>query len=153
MEYLGVTHIALSVPSVPDAEEYYCSLLGLAVAFRDVEVEGEWYSLRPGTDWRAADGWTRAMSALGNGALVLALEEGDRGMTGPVDHIGLRLTLEDLTALRIRAFEHEVTVEENRADLLVFRDRYGVCWEAGLTAYDQLAVMATGNRTGRWWPA
>lgn len=153
MHYLSMTHIALTVPDVPAAEEYYRSLLGLAIAFRDVAINGEWYGLRPGTDWRAADGYTAARSTLSNGALVIAIEQGDACSSGRLQHIGLRLTLEDLTSLRIRAFEHETVVEKNDAGLLTFRDRYGIRWEAGLAAFDEPASLGAGARTGRWWPA
>jgi catechol 2,3-dioxygenase-like lactoylglutathione lyase family enzyme len=147
-----MTHVALTVPDVAEAEDYYRSLFALEVAFRDVEIEGQWYGLRPDSDWRAADGCTARMSALARGPFVLALEEGVAADAGRLNHIGLRMTLENLTHLRIRAHEHGVEVEENRADLLAFRDRYGVRWEIGLVAFDRPASMGAGARTGRWWP-
>jgi catechol 2,3-dioxygenase-like lactoylglutathione lyase family enzyme len=150
--YQSITHVSLTVDDVPAAEDYYRSLLALEVAFRDVEVDGAWYGLAPDSDWLAADGCTTRMCALSNGALVLALEEGDGVAGGRLNHIGLRVTLEDLTHLRIRAHEHDTVVETNTADRLVFRDRYGVRWEVGLVAYDRPGAMGTGPRTGRWWP-
>lgn len=152
MRYLGVTHVAITVPDVPAAEDYYRSLLGLTPAFRDVEIDGEWYGLRPDSDWRAADGCTNAVSALGNGALMLFLEQGDQA-PGLPHRIGLHLALEDLTQLRIRAFEHNADIDINHAGLLRFRDRFGIQWEAGLAAYDRPAALGAGARLGRWWPA
>ena len=150
--YQSITHVALKVANVEEAEEYYHSLLGLTVAFRDVQIEGEWYGLRSGYDWRAADGCELAVSVLGNGPLNLALESGDAPANGRLNHVGLRVSLGVLDELRIRAVEHEAAIVTNRSDLLVFEDRYHIRWEVGIAAYDNPAAMGTGARTGRWWP-
>lgn len=153
--YQSITHVALTVSNVEEAEEYYRSLLGLTVAFRDVRIDGEWYGLRSGYDWRAADGCELAVSVLGNGPLNLALESGEaaeNGRSHHLGHVGLRVSLGILDELRIRALEHEAEIVTNRSDLLVFEDRYRIRWEVGIAAYDNPAAMGTGARTGRWWP-
>ena len=151
--YESITHVALCVEDVAAAEQYYCSLLALEVAFRDIEVEGEWFGLRPEYDWEAADGANAQVCALGRGNLVLALESGrPTSEASRLQHIGLRVSFDDLQSLRIRVAEHEIEAEITRPDLLVFSDRFGVRWEVGIAAYDDPSSMGTGPRTGRWWP-
>jgi catechol 2,3-dioxygenase-like lactoylglutathione lyase family enzyme len=153
--FLGLTHITLGVPSVPDAEEYYASLFGLEVAFRDVRIDGEWFGLRPWSDWRAADGADAYLSVLHRDALVIVLEDvlGEGGGAQARSEIGLQVNLANLNELRIRVAEHNVDFRENRADLMTFDDRLGFRWHIGIAAYNDPASMGAGERTNRWWPS
>jgi len=150
--FLDVTHIALPVPAVPEAEEYYASLLGLDLVYRDICVDGEWFGLQRYTDWRAADGATARISVLARGALVLVLSDGTPGSPHGGCELGLRVTLANLNDLRIRVAEHGVDFSENAAGEMRFADRLGVRWHVGIAAFNDPASMGTGARAGRWWP-
>jgi len=150
--FLDVTHLALTVPSVPNAEEYYASLLGLDLVYRDICVEGEWFGLPRHADWLAADGATARISVLARGALVLVLSDGATSSPPGGCEVGLRVTLADLNDLRIRVAEHGVDFSENAAGQMRFVDRLGVRWHVGIAAFNDPASMGTGARAGRWWP-
>ena len=72
----SMRHIAIFVPDLRVAEEYYQRLFGMALICREAVLDdGQWYTLPPGKGWdddRAA-GITLDMVALRSGALVLAL--------------------------------------------------------------------------------
>ena len=148
----AISHIALRVEDVAEAESYYCRLFGLEVAFRDLTVEGVQRSLRPGTTWAdaAERGFRPGLSSLWREGFNLALEQAPADGTGNVDHLGLLVEQEDVaeTAVRARALGCTVLVE--RADIVVFNDRYGLRWELTSTQYDSPADQSTGARLGAW---
>lgn len=147
-----MTHLALPVAAVPEAEEYYASLLGLDIVYRDICVDGEWFGLERYADWRAADGATVHISVLARGALVLVLSDEEPSVPPGPCEVGLRVTLADLNQLRIRVAEHGVDFRENSGGAMRFDDRLGVRWHVGIAAFNNPASMGTGARAGRWWP-
>ena len=50
-------HIALFVPDLRAAEDFYGRVLGMDLLFRESDVDGEesWYALPPGTGWEDAE--------------------------------------------------------------------------------------------------
>jgi catechol 2,3-dioxygenase-like lactoylglutathione lyase family enzyme len=152
MPQSGVSHVALMVADLPDAEAYYTALFGLTVAFREVECEDGWRTLRPGSGWpeAIAAGYAPGLTVLHGGGLTLALEAGPTGPGGALSHIGLAVETAQLETLRGRLDALCASVVEQRTDLLVFADRFGVRWEVGVAPLPPAAEQSTGARRGRW---
>lgn len=152
MPPLGITHVALRVSNLPEAEAYYAALFGLQVAFREVECEDGWRTLRPANDWSAAiaAGHAPGLSVLHGGALTLALEAGPAQPAGQLSHIGLAVAAEQLDALRQRIAALGGNAGLQRADLLVFDDRFGVRWEIAAAPLPPAEQQSSGARAGRW---
>ncbi len=150
-----ISHVALKVPDVVEAEHYYTRLFDLRVAFRDLSVGGEQFYLRPGLTWTdaRAKGFEPGLSALARDGFVLALEQSeDRGGGSKLDHIGIEVDESDLDSLAGRLTGEACVVEVHRTGLLVFSDRYGVRWECSAVRR-RIEDSSTGARTGRWLPA
>ena len=62
----GISHLALNVANLIEAERYYSELFELEVAFRDAQHGGRQASLRPGVTWEsaAANGVAPGLSSL-----------------------------------------------------------------------------------------
>ena len=76
----SIRHIALFVPDLREAEEYYQSLFGMELIGREAELEdGLWYTLPLDKSWDDAEaaGIELGMLALRKGEIVLALFSGD----------------------------------------------------------------------------
>lgn len=144
-----LTHVALRVADLREAEAYYPSLFELTPHFREAEVDGEWRTLPSDADWDDAQaaGVSLDLCYLGSGDLELALErvEGVEA-DGRLSHVGLSLDGDELVALRGHLAEHDCVVTGSSERSLVFEDRYGVTWEASV-GYE---ASSTGERTGRW---
>ncbi|GEM_PF-4279661 len=53
--FRGVTHIALRVQALREAETFYQRLFGLSVAWREAPVGDTWQTLPEGADWDDAE--------------------------------------------------------------------------------------------------
>ena len=143
------THVALSVAGLREAEDFYVRLLGLTVAFREVETADGWRTLRGGgCDAAAAAGFEPGLSSLRRDGVVLALEAADAEPAGAgvLSHVGLAVDDAHLAGLRERAKALGCQIVTDRHNLLVFDDSYGVRWEVSTSA----DLTSTGARTGRW---
>lgn len=147
-----VTHIALTVPALRTAEEFYCALFGLSVAFREAKTAAGLATLPPGLDWTEAEraGVKLDQIMLHRPGFNLALETGESGNVGPLSQFGVQWSEADLARLRATAPECGCQVLAERADLFVFRDPFGVQWEITTNAYDDPARYSNGVRNGRW---
>lgn len=107
MTYNSVTHVALHVGSLPEAEEFYRELFGMDVVLREEIVM-----------------FTRD-------AFSLALEPTEKtvGEGGPLAHVGLFVDEREMERLDHEAKRLGCKVARVRPDLLVFWDRFGVQWE------------------------
>jgi len=86
-------HIALVVPDLREAEEYYQSLFQMELIGREAElVDGKWYTLPAGKSWEDAEaaGIELGMLALRKGDIVLAFFPGPNPL-GQVFAIGMAL--------------------------------------------------------------
>lgn len=148
----AVSHIALTVADVEAAERYYCDLLGLAVAFRDVHHNGRQASLRPGVNWATAKarGVAPGLSSLFRDGFTLALEQGSVAGAGALNHLGLDVDEAELTRLGRQVAAQTCQVVASRADLLVFVDAFGIRWELTTTRHGSPADASTGARLGEW---
>ena len=148
----AISHIALRVDDVAEAESYYCRLFDLEVAFRDLTTDGVQRSLRPGTKWAdaAEHGFRPGLSSLWRDGFNLALEQAPASGAGHVDHLGLLVEQQEVAETAARAREMGCTILVQRADIVVFTDRYGIRWELTSTQYESPVDQSTGARLGAW---
>jgi catechol 2,3-dioxygenase-like lactoylglutathione lyase family enzyme len=142
-----VTHIALNVRSVREAERFYVELLDMEVLFRESELEDGWATLPAEALWEdiEASGVEVGLSSLRAGGLRIALEPGDP-WPGLLNHVGLHVDEDALAAIRSRLDALGCTVVAEREGRLTFDDRYGVRWECATTE----KLRSTGEACGRW---
>ncbi|MEP7216973.1 MAG: hypothetical protein ABI782_12030 [Anaerolineaceae bacterium] len=148
----GISHVALSVANLVEAECYYSGLFGLEVAFRDAQHGGRQASLRPAVTWESAvaKGVTPGLSSLWRDGFSMALEQGGAiQRKDKLNHLGLDVDAFELAAVKARLALHDCTTVAERSDLLVFEDRYGVRWEL-TTQLPKGAAASTGARLGEW---
>ncbi|MGE3075348.1 MAG: VOC family protein [Dehalococcoidia bacterium] len=149
--FRSISHVALKVNDLAEAETYYCGLFDLQVAFRDLIVDGVQYSLPPGKTWAdaIAKGHSPGLSALTRDGLFLAFEQSPGPPTMP-DHIGFDVDAPELAAQNRRLGAHECRVVTERDDILVFVDRFGLRWELTTRVFGNPADQSTGARLGMW---
>lgn len=150
---LGVTHIALRVADLRAAEDYYCRLFDLAVAWREAPTADGWRSLPPGKTWDDAEraGVRLELSLLYRGGLALALEAAQAVDTpGALSHIGIQLDEAGLAALRDRLDGLGCALSFASATTLVFDDAYGIRWEPTTLGYGDPPGLSGGARRGMW---
>ena len=77
MAYRGISHVAVRVNNLRDAERYYSRLFGLAVAFWEAETSDGWRTLPEDASWDDAQaaGISLSMCLLSRNDFRLALEE------------------------------------------------------------------------------
>ncbi len=152
MAYRAITHIALVVTPLRQAEEFYQALFALDVAFREAETADGWRTLPPHASWNDAEtaGIHLGLCSLHRDAFTLALEDGPGTTGGRLSHIGVQVDAEDLERLRSQAPALGCQFTLNRPTLLVFDDPYGVRWEVTTFSYEDPSRLSTGARTGRW---
>jgi catechol 2,3-dioxygenase-like lactoylglutathione lyase family enzyme len=146
------THVALTVGDLKQAEEFYSSLFGLTVAFREAEAADGWRTFPEEATWETARvaGIEPQLSQLRRDGVVLALEaaaDGKLREAGKLSHIGIAVDELELAELRQRAQELGCHLVTNREGLIVFDDIYGVRWEVGTST----ELTSNGARTGRWF--
>jgi hypothetical protein len=150
--YLAVTHIALYVTPLRQAEEFYLRLFMLGVAFREAEAADGWYTLPEDASWDDAEaaGISLGLCSLHRDAFTLALEDGSPSEGGRLSHVGVQVDVQELERLRASAPALGCQVIQDGPTLLVFDDPYGVRWEMTTIAYDDPRRLSTGVRLGRW---
>lgn len=134
MTLTGLHHVAIAVPDLSEAADYYRDLFEMAVVFREGQAQGRYGRLPDGIDWptAVAHGVESGSTYLRRDGFVLALEATDDDRDpGRVQRISLRIDLSDLGLIARRAAEMGCAVDE-RESAAVIRDRYGIRW--GLTA-------------------
>ncbi|HEX6678097.1 MAG TPA: VOC family protein [Actinomycetes bacterium] len=150
MRYRSLTHVALRVPDLRRAEDFYRALFDLRVASRQAEVADGWRALPEDAGWREAEaaGITLDLSVLHRDALRLALERAEDAAAagGRLDHLGLEVSEAELERLRQAAPGLGCQVVRERPGLLVLDDPFGVRWEL-TTAFE---LRNPGVVTGRW---
>jgi catechol 2,3-dioxygenase-like lactoylglutathione lyase family enzyme len=150
MRYRSVTHVALRVADLRQAEEFYVALFGLRLAFREAEVADGWRTLPEGAGWDTAQaaGISLDLSVLHRDALRLALERAGEGFVagGRLAHVGLEVSDAEMERLLGAAPRLGCQIVQQRQGLLVLDDPYGVRWEL-TTAF---TLRNPGVATGRW---
>lgn len=143
-----VRHIALVVPDLREAEEYYQSLFQMELIGREAELEdGQWYTLPVGKSWDDAEaaGIELNMLALRKDDIVLAFFPGPNP-SGQVFAIGLAMPSAQVAEVKKRLpADAEVLVDES--EQFNFRDRYGITWQL-VPPGDEF--LMNGDTDGRW---
>lgn len=123
-------HLALAVPDLAAAEDYYRELFEMAVSFRDGRNDGRYGKLPDGIDWETAMAHDvdPGRSVLQREEFVLALtERPDADPPTRLDRVALRIELSDLGPIANRAASMGCGVEEQESGAVI-TDRYGVEW-------------------------
>lgn len=151
MTLYGVTHIALRVEDLREAELFYSDLFALDVAFREAETPDGWRTARPDSSWNELEQAGIGLVMLHRDGFRLALEAVENVSTdGLLSHIGLYVDSTDLAQICEAAVASECEVLLQREDALVFDDPYRVRWEVNSFDYDDPSQLSTGARTGQW---
>lgn len=153
MNLYAVTHIALRVLKLQDAEAFYGTLFDLAVAWREAETVDGWRTLPPDTSWSDAEAAHihLGLVMLYRPGFALALEAVDEvAMLGQLSHIGLHVDSHELARLRQHAIHLGCRIVHDHATTVVFDDPFGVRWEPTTIDYTAPRQYSTGARTGQW---
>jgi catechol 2,3-dioxygenase-like lactoylglutathione lyase family enzyme len=141
-------HIALVVPDLREAEEYYQPLFQMELIGREAELDdGKWYTLPAGKSWEDAEaaGIELGMLALRKGDIVLAFFPGPHP-SGQVFAIGLALPQAQIAEVKKRLPpEAEILLDES--EQFNFRDHYGIMWQL-VPPGDEF--LMNGDSAGQW---
>jgi catechol 2,3-dioxygenase-like lactoylglutathione lyase family enzyme len=145
---ISFRHIALVVPDLRAAEEYYQSIFDMELIGREAELDnGRWYTLPFDKDWDAAEaaGIELGMLALRKDQFVLALFKGE-APPGQVYVIGLKMPSEEIARVKSR-LPKDAEISDSRSDYLEFRDPYQIVWQIFLPENE---FRTSGHSTNRW---
>ena len=141
-------HIALVVPDIREAEEYYQPLFNMELIGRQAELEdGQWYTLPRNKSWEDANaaGVELGMLALRKGEIVLAFFPGPQP-SGQVFAIGLAMPPEHIAEVK-RRLPKDAEILLDRPEQFNFRDRYGISWQLVPSGHE---FLMNGDSAGRW---
>ncbi len=143
-------HVALHVPDLRDAEEYYATLFGMTVLLREArlrEAETEtWATLPPDRGWddAAAAGVTLGMVALQRDELIIALFLGT-GSGDQINKLGILMDDEAIDEVAARLPPGASLVSHRRGSLELV-DRYRIRWQLS----SRPTFRSSGDIFGRW---
>jgi catechol 2,3-dioxygenase-like lactoylglutathione lyase family enzyme len=143
----SVSHIALFVPDLQEAEKFYMDLFAMELIGREIEKEnGLWYTLPFNKGWEdaKASGIDLDMTALRKGSFVLALFRGTIP-PGQVYAIGLSTTKEEITVIHEK-LSSDIKIEEFHPGRLEFKDPYRITWQIAV----EPVFCTSGDFTNRW---
>ena len=144
-------HVALHLPDLQQAEEYYQHVFDLDVVTREALTNARltdderWAQLPHTATWDDARlaGLEIQMVGLRRDDLLLALFPGDP-QPGTVFLIAITASAEEVTSVRDR-LPADTPVEADQADALMFIDPFGFRWQLC-----GLGFSGPGDRHGRW---
>ena len=144
----SIRHIALFVPDLRTAENYYQPIFDMELIGREAELaDGLWYTLPFDKGWDDADaaGIQLDMLGLRKDEFALALFRGD-APAGQVNVIGLRMSVEEIARVRAR-LPGDTQVLEDQPDYLEFRDPYQITWQI---MFPGSKFSTSGVSANRW---
>jgi catechol 2,3-dioxygenase-like lactoylglutathione lyase family enzyme len=144
----SLSFIALVVPDLRPAEQYYRTVFDMALIGREAELpDGLWYTLPHDKGWDEAEaaGIKLGMLALRKDEFVIALFRGD-ALPGQVNVIGLAMPMEEMARVRARLPEG-TPASYDAPDRLEFQDPYRITWQISLPGED---FRTAGDFAGRW---
>lgn len=143
-------HVALYVLDLREAEEFYVSLFGMTVLFREALVDlerpqGAWATLPLDREWKDAEaaGVSLGMVALQRDDVVLALFAGTP--SGRQIHV-LSVLIDEAAIDEIAGRLSPGALRSRRRGYLEFTDRYGICWQLS----SRSPFRSSGEALGRW---
>jgi catechol 2,3-dioxygenase-like lactoylglutathione lyase family enzyme len=144
-------HVALHVPDLERAEEFYQRVLDLAVVTREALSSGSltddevWAQLPHTATWDDARlaGHEIQMVGLRRGDLLLALFAGSP-RPGTVFLIAITASAEEIASVRSR-LPADTPVEADQVDALTFIDPFGFRWQLCGPGF-----VGPGDAHGRW---
>lgn len=142
-----VSHIALVVPDLQEAENFYKNLFDMELIGREtMKADGLWYTLPFDKDWEdvKTGGLNIFMLALRKEKFVLALFQGEKPL-GQVYVIGLGASHDDIKSIHSR-IQPDISILEFRHDFLEFVDPYQITWQIGVDP----AFRTSGDFSDRW---
>jgi catechol 2,3-dioxygenase-like lactoylglutathione lyase family enzyme len=143
----SVSHIALFVPDLQEAERFYKDLFEMELIGREIEKDdGLWCTLPFDKGWEDVKtaGVVLDMTALRKGDFVLALFRGTKS-PGQVFAIGLSTGIEDIEAIHDR-LQTDIEIEVYQPDRLEFVDPYCITWQIAVEPIFRTA----GDFADRW---
>lgn len=149
MVYGRITHVAIQVPDLIAAEDFYTTLFDTEVEFRETTVDGEWHTLAKELNWKDATeaGYQPKMSFVVKDEFFLALDLMDdqrSGESSQKHHIGLEMAQEELKALIGRAKETSCSILRKSEKSALVEDIFGNEWDIAT----DWQPRSTGDRTG-----
>jgi catechol 2,3-dioxygenase-like lactoylglutathione lyase family enzyme len=144
-------HVALHVPDLEQAEEFYRHVFGLNVVTREARSSGSladdetWAQLPHSATWEDARlaGLEIQMVGLRRGDLLLALFPG-HPQPGTLFLIAVVATVEEIASVRGR-LPDDTAVEVDQDDALTFLDPFGFRWQLCGPGF-----AGPGDAGGRW---
>jgi catechol 2,3-dioxygenase-like lactoylglutathione lyase family enzyme len=131
MSGLRLDHIALTVESLRQAENFYTRLFGLKVLFREGVTGDGWKRCPEDWAWEQAlmDGLHPERSCLGCGdlRLMLLMRSSEYTPEGRIDYVCLQLHPEESCRLIQKAKQMGCEIEKTPNDTSIL-DPYGVRW-------------------------
>jgi catechol 2,3-dioxygenase-like lactoylglutathione lyase family enzyme len=121
-------YLALYVPDLQAAEDFYRRVFGVEVLFRETEREGEWWTLPAETAWdeAVAAGIEVGMVALRREGFVLALFPGTP-QRGAVHEVSIGLGADEIDSLRAHPPDGLHLLEQSNR-FMRFEDPFGFRW-------------------------
>jgi catechol 2,3-dioxygenase-like lactoylglutathione lyase family enzyme len=143
----SVSHIALFVPDLQEAEKFYQDLFGMELIGREIEKEdGLGYTLPFDKGWEDAKaaGIVLDMTALRKGNFILALFKGTKPL-GQVFVIGLSTSEEEIKSIHDK-LQNDIKIEVFQPDRLEFIDPYQITWQIAV----EPTFRTAGDFANRW---
>ena len=140
-------YLALSVPDLQAAEDFYRRVFGVDVLFRETEREGEWWALPAETAWdeAAAAGIEVGMVALRRESFVLALFPGTP-QRGALYEVSIGLGGDEIESLRAHPPDGVHLLEHSKG-FMRFEDPFGFRWVLQLPDAE---FRSSGEIAGPW---
>jgi catechol 2,3-dioxygenase-like lactoylglutathione lyase family enzyme len=144
---LACKYIALHVPDLRSAEDFYRGVFGVELLFRETERDGTWWTLPAARGWddAVAAGVEICMVALGRDDFVLALLAG-APRPGAVYEVSLGLAPDEVDSLRERAPDG-LDLLESADGFMRFEDPFGFRW---VLQHPDAEFRSSGQIAGRW---
>jgi catechol 2,3-dioxygenase-like lactoylglutathione lyase family enzyme len=140
-------YLALHVPDLQAAEDFYRRIFGVEVLFRETEREGKWWTLPAATAWDevVAAGIEVGMVALRRESFVLALFPGTP-QRGTVYEMSIGLGADEIDSLRAHPPDGLHLLEHSNG-FMRFEDPFGFRWVLQLPDAE---FRSSGEIAGRW---
>jgi catechol 2,3-dioxygenase-like lactoylglutathione lyase family enzyme len=143
---MRASHVALHVPDLEAAEQFYTAALGLEVVTREsLDAHGGWEQLPPGAGWEDAGraGVELHMVGLRRDDLIVALFLG-LPTTGTLYLVGIAATPEEIAEVRAR-LPPDTVIEADTESTLMFVDPFGFRWQLSTRGF-----RGAGEARGDW---